>query len=140
MPRMKFTARGVEAIKAPKFGQVDYWDTGFPGFGLRSSEHGTKTWGLMYRFGGRKRRLKLGNCPGMSLSAAREKAGAALQDVEKGVDPAAAREAQRRAETFAELADDYIERYSKKRKRSWHDERLALDRELGAASHFRTLR
>ena len=27
MPKMKITIRGVEALKPPQSGQVDYWDT-----------------------------------------------------------------------------------------------------------------
>ncbi|MEE8083908.1 MAG: Arm DNA-binding domain-containing protein, partial [Alphaproteobacteria bacterium] len=60
MPKLKFTARGIAAIKPPKSGQVDYWDTNRPGFILRVSLAGRKTWGVVYRHEGRKRRLTLG--------------------------------------------------------------------------------
>ncbi len=43
-----------------------------PGFGLRVSQGGQKTWVVMYRAGGRKRRLKLGTFPLMGLADARE--------------------------------------------------------------------
>ncbi len=43
MPKMKMTVRGVEGLKPPKSGQVDYWDTGLPGFGLRVSAGGKRT-------------------------------------------------------------------------------------------------
>ncbi len=125
MPKMKMTVRGVEAIRPPKTGQTDYWDTGLLGFGIRVSVGGRKTWTLMYRHGSRKRRLKLGSYPAMTLAVARNRASAALRQVADGEDPAGLKQAEKRAETFAELADDFLERYAKKRKRTWRvDERV----------------
>ena len=62
MPRRKFTARSIAAIKVPDQGQIDWWDESFPGFGLRVSFGGRKAWQVMYRHGNRKRRMKLGPC------------------------------------------------------------------------------
>ena len=122
---MKITIRGVEAIKLPRSGQIDYWDTGLSGFGIRVSAGGRKTWTLMYRQGNRKRRMKLGNYPAMTLAVARDRASAALRQVAEGEDPAGLKQAEKRAETFAELADEFLERYAKRRKRTWRvDERI----------------
>ena len=60
MPKTLFTARWVETALPPKTGQTDYFDTKPPGVGLRISAHGRKTWFVMYRVGGRLRRLTLG--------------------------------------------------------------------------------
>ena len=130
MPKMKMTVRGVEAIKPPQSGQIDYWDTGLLGFGIRVSAGGRKTWTLMYRHGGRKRRMKLGSYPAMTLAAARDRASAALRQVADGEDPAGLKQAATRAETFAELADDFLERYAKKRKRSWPTDERTLKRDI----------
>ncbi len=130
MPKMKLTARGVENIKPPTAGQVDYWDTSPPGFGLRVSPTGRKSWVLMYRHGGRKRRLTIGTYPSIPLAAARERAIAALSDVAQGQDPAGIKQAERRADTFAELAEDYMRRHAMVRKRSWQQDRRALNRDL----------
>jgi integrase len=127
---MKITIRGVEALKPPETGQVDYWDTGLTGFGIRVSAGGRRTWTLMYRHGSRKRRLKLGTYPAMTLAVARDRAGAALRQVAEGEDPAGLKQAEKRAETFAELADDYLERYAKKRKRTWRLDDRALKKDV----------
>ena len=67
----------------------------------------------------------LGSPRAMTLARARNRASAALRQVADGEDPAGLKRAEKRAETFAELANDYIERYAKKRKRTWRvDERV----------------
>ena len=100
MPRMKMTVRGVEAIKLPLSGQVDYWDTGLPGFGIRVNAGGRKSWKLMFRHGNRKRRLTIGTYPAMTLAGARDRASAALRRVADGEDP---RRAQAGRETRGDL-------------------------------------
>ncbi len=130
MPKLKFTARGIEAIKPPKAGQADYWDTSIPGFILRVSYAGRKTWGVVYRHEGRKRRLTLGAYPSLSLAYARQLAKDALQEVAHGNDPAGDKQAERRAETLGELAAEYIEKYAKKNKRSWRTDELAFERDI----------
>jgi len=124
------TVRSVEVINPPAAGQVDYWDADHPGFGLRVSAGGRKAWVAMYRHGNVKRRLTLGVYPALSLAEAREKAGAAHHTVQyEGADPAAAKKAERAAETFAELAAVYIERHAKRQKRSWRKDELILEKD-----------
>ena len=130
MPKLKFTARGIEAIKPPKAGQVDYWDASLPGFILRVSYAGRKTWGVVYRHEDRKRRLTLGTYPSFSLADAREKASDALRDVAHGNDPAEVKSTGRKAETLGELAAEYVEKHAKKKKRSWRMDELAFERDI----------
>ena len=111
-------------------GQVDYWDTGQRGFGVRVSAHGRKTWVLRYRVDGRQRRLTLGTFPSLSLAMARAAARSALGQVADGQDPATAKQVVYRAGTFRELADLYLEKHAKKRKRSWRDDERLLNVEL----------
>ena len=68
--------------------------------------------------------------PDLPLGAARDKARDHLREVAHGRDPAAEKAAGRKAETFEELALDYLERYAKKRKRSWHRDELMLAHDL----------
>jgi integrase len=135
MASMKMTARSVEAIRLPAAGQIDYWDADHPGFGLRVSAGGRKAWVAMYRHGNVKRRLTIGTYPALSLADAREKAAVAHHAVQySGADPATAKKAERAAETFAELAHDYIERHAKRHKRSWRKDLLILEKD--ALSRF----
>ena len=126
------TVRTLDAIKPPKTGRVEYWDEEVKGLGLRVSSSGRKTWVLMYRVRGDKRlrRASLGTYPTISLADARDRARDDLRAAAKGHDPAAERKAGREAETFGELAEEYIERYAKKRKKSWYKDQQALDRDL----------
>ncbi len=67
--------------------RIEIWDGRTPGFGMRVSGTGTKTFILVYRHRGRTRRLTLGRYPVLTLADAREKATQALLQVNKGVDP-----------------------------------------------------
>ncbi|MCE3250191.1 MAG: phage integrase, partial [Geminicoccaceae bacterium] len=61
---------------------------GVAGLSLRISERGVKSWSLLYRTGARQRRLTLGRFPELSLADARKRARAALEQAERGIDPA----------------------------------------------------
>ena len=107
MPRIRFTDRSIQAVQPPPSGQAEYFDANgrLPGFGLRVSASGRKSWVVLYRSGGRPRRLTLGPYPLLGLADARSKAKAALAVVVSGGDPAAAKRADRDAPTFAELVE-----------------------------------
>jgi integrase len=124
MPVVNLTARFVVTLKPPPTGQVDYRDDGVPGFGLRVSAGGRKSWVVVYRQGGRLRRLTLGVYPHLELAAARAKARDALHEVGQGGDPARTKQEDRRAETFADLAREYIERHAKRKKSGDEDIRI----------------
>ena len=128
----EFTERLVKSLKpGPK--RLDYWDGKVPGFGLRISESGRKTWVVLYRASGRLRRYTLGTYPTLPLKDAREMAGDALQAARKGKDPAGDRKRERTAETFKELASRYLDEYAKKHKKSWKRDRNAINNDLNPA-------
>lgn len=122
--RIALSDRTIRALKPPPSGRIDVWDEDFPGFGLRISSEGRRTWILMYRIGKKLRRLTLGRFPTLGLAAAREKATDALRDVGKGEDPGRRKIEERRAETFAELAREYIDRHANKKRSGREDIRL----------------
>ena len=122
--RIALTDRTVRALKPPSTGRLDVWDEDNPGFGLRISAEGRRTWILMYRMGKKLRRLTLGRFPTLGLAAAREKATDALREVGKGQDPGQRKIEERRAETFADLAREYIERHASKKRSGREDIRL----------------
>ena len=73
--RIKFTDRSLKAIKPPaKPRQLDYFDDSLPGFGLRVSYNGRKSWIVLYRCNGVKGRLTLSRFEVIPLVEAREKA------------------------------------------------------------------
>jgi len=60
MPTTKLTQVAVEKLKAPGQGRMQYWDSQLPGFGIRVSDSGGKTWVALYRVGGKLVRETIG--------------------------------------------------------------------------------
>jgi integrase len=150
MPRLSFTAQTVKCLKPPASGQIDYFDAGLPGFGCRVSYGGKKSWIVLYRHNGVKKRLTLGSAKNTSLADARDLAREALAQVDRGQDPAKAKQLRRTADTVADLAEAYLEEHAKPEKRSWKKDESYLKRtvipELGTMkvadvtrAHVRTL-
>ena len=132
MPSIKLTARTVENAKPPAFGRIEYWDAALPGFGLRVTEKGAKSWTVLYRVHGRVRRSTLGGYPALPLAAARERAREVLREVDKGNDPAASKAEERRraADLFQAVAGEFIERHAKPNNRGWRRQDTDLKREF----------
>jgi integrase len=124
--RIHFTDRTLRALKPPpRPKQVDYFDDTLPGFGLRVSYKGRKSWIVLYRCNGVKGRLTLGRFDVVPLVDAREQARNALRAATRGDDPSVEKGRDREAPTFRQLADRYIDEYAKPKKRTWSkDERL----------------
>ncbi len=126
----RLTARFVETAPLPQAGRLEFFDKSTPGFALRVTSAGHKSWIVMYRHGGRVRRLTLGTYPALGLADARDKAKDAVRAAAKGGDPAGEKKAERAAETFGELAEMYLERYAKREKRSWRKDELILEKDI----------
>lgn len=110
--KQKLTDRLITSIKPPDAGQDDYFDVPAWGFSLRVGKSGTRTFSLLYRHGGKVKRLKLGRYPALSLSQARESARKALQEVALGNDPQdLKRERQAQRITFGEMVEQFKTRY-----------------------------
>lgn len=132
MPRVTLTDRKIAGLK-PAAGQVDYFDRALPGFGVRVSPNGRKTFVLLYRANQTLRRLSLGVYPIVGLAKARKMARDAVQAATIGRDPAAERHLAR-GRTFAALGALYIEQHAKRKKRSWRSDARIIRRELEAWS------
>jgi len=102
----KLTKRQVDAAEIR---DADYfiWDDDLAGFGLRVLPSGRKGYIVQYRVGRRSRRISLGSSTVLTCEQARTRAVAALAAARAGDDPAAKRDADRRAITVKELADRF---------------------------------
>ncbi|MBT3553214.1 MAG: site-specific integrase, partial [Rhodospirillaceae bacterium] len=119
----KFTDSGVSKLKPPDKGQKDHWDALTPGFGLRISHGGTKTWLVQTRVlkngEWKQTRITLGRYDAMTLSEAREAARDALKDAQNGKDPGGRAKQDRAAlekasrDTWSALADLFLSKYPK---------------------------
>ena len=115
MARNRLTDRKLAALK-PEGKRYDVMDTDVPGFGVRVSETGQRTFVLIARYPGSSNptRRALGEYPALSLEQARERARGWRELIRKGIDPKAEVERLRREElrmqqtTFGAVAEDYI--------------------------------
>ncbi|MEH7901749.1 site-specific integrase [Rhizobium laguerreae] len=104
----KITKALVAALEPPDSGDEMTWDSAIAGFGVRVWAGGAKTYILKYRNrDGRVRRLTIGRVGTLTLDEARDEAAKALGAVAKGEDPAAEKQAHRKAETVEQLIELY---------------------------------
>lgn len=134
--RKTLTATGVERMRGPASGQVEHWDMRIPGFGIRVTSKGRKSWVLMRRLHGKLIRVTLGQYPAMDLAEARKAAGDMADMIERGEDP---RETKR--QQLAEAADkqrntvegvvrDFIAKHAKRHTKSWRQQELAFEKHV----------
>jgi len=121
----KITPPKLPASKKGKGGVYDtYYDTREKGLVLIVSNGGAKTYYLYCKIKGRPERVKLGAFTDLSIELARKKAAQCRGEIAGGDNPQEAKRAFRQEATFRELFHEYMERYSKKSKKSWkYDER-----------------
>jgi integrase len=130
MARHRLTDRKLQALKR-KGKRYDVMDTDVPGFGVRVSEIGQKSFILIARYPGSPNptRRALGEYPALSLQKARERARDWREQIQKGLDPKTEEDRLRRTElrkqqtTFASVAQDYIERHVKGHRKAKDTER-----------------
>lgn len=105
----KLTKSRVDAL-LPKEKRYAVTDSTLPGFEIRVGISGTKTAAVVYRKGGRLRRVTLGKIGELyPFAQARADAAAALIAVKAGRDPAAERKTNRSAPTLEVAAHRYID-------------------------------
>jgi integrase len=139
MVRNRLTDRKLKALKRESK-RYDVMDSDVPGFGVRVSETGQKSFILIARYPGSPNptRRTLGEYPSLSLENARGRARDWRDLIRKGLDPKAEDERLRRLElrkqqtTFAAVAEDYIERHVKGQRKARDTER-EIRKELIAA-------
>jgi len=137
MPTLNLTDRGVAALKA-EAARVTYWDEALPGFGLRVSPTGNKSWIVFYRVPSRKwaRMLAIGAYPKLSLAKARKRAKNKLSKANLTVD-AADEQAKAKAalrQTVQALFESYCTHVELRREagefRSWPDTKRSFERDV----------
>jgi integrase len=113
-----FTDRFLRAIRpAPSGKRTIAYDAQIPGFGVRVTDKGCRSFVLVARFGGANNPTarRIGSYPALSLAEARAIAREWQSDIDRGVDPkakeAAARREQERqwANTFGAVFSSYVD-------------------------------
>lgn len=152
MPQQNLTVTFIEKkVKLPPKGQrVEWYDIGdTSNLCLRVSDKGTKTWCVWYRLDherdgkGRLKPLRLtldAPYPAIGLAEAREKARQIRLMAKRGIDPREELERQRqeaaeaRAATFGKVAEEFVEKYAKRRQRTWKETERVLTKTCAAWS------
>lgn len=104
MPRL--TKRIVDAAEI-RASEYFIWDDDIPGLGLRVLPSGRKGYVVQYRAGRRSRRISLGPSTVLTCEQARTRAIGIIAAARNGEDPAAERDAGRKAITVKELAERF---------------------------------
>ena len=124
MRKQSFTKKLLSDIAAPKKGRKYLHDNREKGLSAYVTPSGAVTFYVRKRVNGRDERIIIGRFPDVSIEQARKKALDIKAQVALGKDPAADKKRLRSEITFGEMFQEYMERYSKKQKRSWqYDER-----------------
>ena len=121
--RTTLTDLTIRNLKAPEQGQRMYLDKNLPGFGVRVSQGGTKTFTLMH--GPRRELTKIGRFPILSLASARDQARNILAEEQLGI-------RRPKAPRFDEALDLFITKHCEAKNRA----RTAAETDRLLRKHF----
>jgi integrase len=135
---INLTKAVLNALPIPATGErTVVYDRKTPGLQLRVTPAGSKTFSVFRRIkSGRPERITVGKYPTMSIEQARRAAAKINAAIEDRQNPAEIRRNLRGEQTLDELFEQYLERHSRPRKRTWKEDkskyRQYLSRSLGA--------
>jgi integrase len=119
------TAIAVKRMRPPSTGRKETYDAKVSGLFLRVTKTGNKSWGLDFRFNGKRERLMLGSYPVVGIDEARTAGMDALRAVKNGRNPAAEKRAAKLSnlspDTFRAVAALFVDRHAKRNNRSWKE-------------------
>ncbi|MCU9840570.1 site-specific integrase [Ruegeria sp. WL0004] len=101
------TERFTKRAEAPEKGNKIHYDDAIPGFGLRVTKAGSRSFVLNYTVNRRERRMTIGSYPAWSASAAREEAKRLRRMIDQGEDPLEERNQRKAAPNVGDLWIEY---------------------------------
>ncbi|OFC61028.1 integrase [Acidithiobacillus caldus] len=108
--KIKFTKTEIDRLASPEKGYRIYWDSALPGFGVRVTAAGVKSFVLQKRIGTKESRITIGRYGALTLEQARAQAKGLLGQIATGGDPVAEKARRKIAATTLQKAlDDYLE-------------------------------
>lgn len=111
--RERLTDKLLKGLESPATGQIDVWDKITPGFGIRVSMGGRKSFMVGTRINGKFRRITLKPAyDALTLAEARKKAQQILADAQAGIGPEQ-RKRREQAGTFGAVAAAFMQDYAK---------------------------
>lgn len=124
----------IDAMEIPSAGQavIIYRDTLLPGFGVRITANGVRTYIVEKRLKGRSKRISIGRHGVLTVDQGRKKAQQLLAEISVGEDPLAKRRAERlQGITLNEAAEAYLTARKSLKERSIADYRRHLEKSFG---------
>jgi integrase len=129
--KVKLTKRVVDSAKAPQepntFTQI--WDTEIPGYGLRITHAGVKSYILNYRTKGRQRKYTIGRHGDYTAETARIEAMDLRTIIAKGGDPQAEKRKANATPLLTDFADEYLARV-KQTNKTWNKDESKLNKRI----------
>lgn len=125
IPFINFTSQALAKLPTPSVGRSYYKDLKEKGLALYITSNGAKTYFVRKQIKGKDQKLVLGSVEDLTVEQARKMARVVKGKIAEGFDPVAEKRKEKAHQvTFGEHFHEYLERYSKKHKKSWmYDER-----------------
>ena len=125
MQKQNFTKSFIESLQPASNGKRDYYKDNKTNFlEIMVTDKGAKSFKVTRKKEGRIIRVTLGQYPDLSIEEARKKAMEVNSQIANGVNPNDEKNHAKQEIKFYELFNEFMQRYSKKSKKSWkHDER-----------------
>lgn len=125
---MNLTKSAVEKLPSPTKGYTLHWDDTLPGFGVRVTHSGAKSYIVQKRIGHKEKRITLGSHHVMSADTARKEAMKILGQIASGIDPVAkAQEAKLKTVTLNQVYQDYLIARKDLKPKTLYDYRRVVD-------------
>jgi integrase len=125
---MALSTLTINKLRPPKQGRLEKFDVQVPGFGVRVTERGVKSWIFVYRSPTKRKRVRvtIGRVGEIDLETAREQARQLRAQIRAGVEPSEASGDR----TLFRDAVDLFEKRCLVNMRSGREARQIIDREL----------
>jgi len=132
--RLRLSQKMIEALPPnppdARRREVEIADADAVGLRISVSKGGRKFWDFRYRYNLRKRVMRLGEWPGMSLQDARDRARECRNLLYRGIDPATEREKRAAVMTFGDFVEQEYLPFARANKKSAQDDANKLKRDL----------
>ncbi|HPO15401.1 MAG TPA: site-specific integrase [Candidatus Hydrogenedentes bacterium] len=132
--RVRLSQKLIEALPSnqpdARRREKEYADSDAIGLRVSVSKGGRKFFDYRYRHNRRKRVLRLGEWPGMSLQDARDRARECRNLLYRGIDPSTERETRTSVMTFGEFSESEYLPFARANKKSARDDENKLKRDL----------
>ena len=128
--RINFTKTIIDNLR-PNSKRYKIYDETVPKLALIVTEKGTKSFAVIKRTASEPIKVTIGHYPDVTIQQARTQAISILKEIAEGKNPNEKKRKFRQEMTLKELFDMFMERYSKRVKKSWKYDEREIPKHLG---------